>query len=101
MFEVIALEGCPHSQRAVELMKNLGTKHNVIWVPRDSKEKFKTPNRPTFPQISFHVRRSKGPRVIYIGGCDDLENLISTCKNLRTKYDPTIAVPLMMLLNKV
>lgn len=76
MFEVVALEGCPYSQKAVDVLTKLeNTK--VIWVNHTTKHAYKTTERPTFPQISF-VYKSKDGMVKkkFIGGLSELERLI-------------------------
>jgi glutaredoxin len=104
MFEVIALNGCPYSERAVQLLQGISKKNpnfkvNVTWVDGESKNKYKTNGRTTFPQISYAVQTSKGLKKLYIGGCEDIENLIETAAKLKSTYGPQVIVPLLQLMN--
>jgi glutaredoxin len=105
MYEVIALEECPYSIRAVKLLKALSQKnpklkYKVVWVNETNKHQYKTPERPSFPQISFHVKSSKGINKIYIGGCEQFENLCRSAESLRAEYGPQIIVPLLQLMSQ-
>jgi glutaredoxin len=76
MFEVVALEGCPYSQRAVDILTKL--KHTkVIWVNHETKHNYKTAERNTFPQISYTHKTKQGDvKKVFIGGMNELEKLI-------------------------
>jgi hypothetical protein len=80
MFQVIALEGCPYSQRAVEILKSLPNTE-VIWVDHESKHRYKTPDRQTFPQITYKYKQKNGQlKTVFIGGLSELEKLIELKK---------------------
>lgn len=103
MFEVIALKECPFSARAVELLENLShqnpnIKVKITWVDQSTKQKYKTSERSTFPQIFYHVKTSKGLKKLFIGGCDNLEQLITIKESLKQQYGSQIIVPLLQLM---
>lgn len=80
MFKVIALEGCPYSERAVDILKFL-TNTEVIWIDHESKNKYKTPDRQTFPQITYTYKKKNGKNeTVFIGGLSELEKLIELKK---------------------
>jgi len=98
MFEIVALEGCPYSQRAVDTLNSLrDTK--VIWVNESSKQKYKTLQRNTFPQISFIVKTNQGQlKKVFIGGMSELENLIDLKNQLKEAFGPQVIAPLLHLM---
>ena len=98
MFEVVALEGCPYSKNAVQVLEPLGS--NVIWVNDTTKQKYKTAGRETFPQIFYHVKTPKGQKRIYVGGWNDLENLIAIKNELKKQYGEQIIAPFLHLFLK-
>ena len=75
MFHVIALKGCPYSERAVESLKNYPypLKYKVVWV--DGNTKANCPG--TFPQITY---QSPTRKITTIGGCDNLIPLLEKYK---------------------
>lgn len=98
MFEVVALEGCPYSKNAVQVLGPLES--NIIWVNDTTKQKYKTAEHNTFPQISYYVKTSKGLKKMYIGGWNDLEHLIAMKDELKQQYGKQIIVPLLHLMLK-
>ena len=105
MFEIIALEHCPHSAKAVETLNKLANqngnfKFKVTWVNSETKEKYKKNPSDTFPQIIFQVKTSDGKlKTIVVGGNDDLDHLIQVTKSLKSEYSPEIIVPILQLMN--
>ena len=104
MFQIIALEHCPFSEKAVKTFDNLAKQNTnikvqTIWVNSITKSKYKTSERSTFPQIYYHVQSSNGLKTIYIGGNDNIEDLLQILKTLRDNYGPEIIVPLLQLMN--
>ena len=86
MFYIIALQGCPYSENCVNKLNQLNIKNHVTWVNQLTKQKYKTSKFNTFPQISFKVINYQNKnRDVFIGGLDDLENLLSKSKEMR-KY---------------
>jgi glutaredoxin len=79
--KVIVLEHCPYSIAAVELLNNYNIKFQKILVKQNNKEKFKTNEISTFPQIYMINKNEK----LLLGGYSDLEeiiNIINKSKNL-------------------
>ena len=104
MFEIIALENCPYSKKAVELLNNLQRKNPNIkikttWVDDSTKHKHKTAQNNTFPQIRYKVQTKNGMRQIVIGGCDRLEELLALTKQIKGSFGPQIIVPIMQLIS--
>lgn len=104
MFEVIALKECPYSAQSVETLEQLAAKNpnirvKVTWVDSSNKQKYKTPERSTFPQIFYHVKTSKGVKRITIGGNDELDQLIQLKDTLKRQYGSKIIVPLLQLMS--
>ena len=79
--KVIVLENCPYSIAAVELLNNYNIKFQKKLVKQNNKEKFKTNEISTFPQIYMINKNEK----LLLGGYSDLEeiiNIINQTKNL-------------------
>ena len=79
--KVIVLEHCPYSIAAVELLNNYNIKFQKKLVKQNNKEKFKTNEISTFPQIYMINKNEK----LLLGGYSDLEeiiNIINKSKNL-------------------
>ena len=76
MFYIIGLEGCPYSEKAVELVtsKLRPGQYRIKWINYDQKEHIKQKlNRDTFPIITW---KNKNGLHTMIGGSDDLQNLL-------------------------
>jgi glutaredoxin len=79
--KVIVLENCPYSIAAVELLTNYNIPFEKILVKQNNKEKFKTSEIATFPQIYMINDKEQ----ILLGGYSDLEeiiDIINSSKNL-------------------
>jgi len=104
MFEIVALDGCPHSASAIETLQalhdaNPNLKINIIRVNSNTKNQYKTTDRPTFPQISFQYKSSNGKiHSIYLGGREQFENLVQTAYKLKSDFGPQIIAPLLQLI---
>lgn len=75
MFEIVALENCPHSIRAVRFFEqHQEWPHVVKWVNAQTKVKYqkKTSAMNTFPQISVVEGRKK----ILLGGTEVLYDIV-------------------------
>lgn len=76
---IYALEKCPYSEKALELLKEHDIFHKHINVTNKTKDKFKKLNNMnTFPQI-FIIKQGGGkkiPKKIKIGDSESLMNLI-------------------------
>jgi len=64
--KIISLEGCPYSQAAEDLVKSNNIKSEIIRITQNEKEKFKTKEINTFPQIYLKKKYSSGE--VLIGG---------------------------------
>ena len=75
--KVIVLENCPYSIAAVELLNNYNIKFQKILVKQNNKEKFKTNEISTFPQI-YMINNNEQ---LLLGGYSDLEEIINIIKS--------------------
>ena len=71
--KVIVLENCPYSIAAVELLNNYKIQFDKIVVNREEKEKYKTDEISTFPQIYILNKSEK----LLLGGYSDIEEIIN------------------------
>jgi glutaredoxin len=79
----VLLEGCPYSNKAIDLLKKNNINHQVKIVTYENKEKFKMENYSTYPQI--FLKKEASTDSLFLGGYSDLENFINTFKD--NKYD--------------
>ena len=78
--KVILLENCSYSIKAYDLLKKYKLiKNSIIWVNQSNKEKFKTDNIQTFPQI--YLKQKKSNIKLLLGGYDELLDIINTFYN--------------------
>jgi glutaredoxin len=103
--KVIVLENCPYSIAAVELLTNYNIPFEKILVKQNNKEKFKTPDISTFPQIYMYSKEDQ----LLLGGYSDLEeimDIINSSKNLdkikkkigkNKKYGPKIILRIIKI----
>ena len=94
-FKSILLEGCPYSISASELLKSFNIKNKEIWITQENKDKYKTYNISTFPQIYLTKKNKIGN--LLIGGYSDLKYLFDlvykkkynheTVNIIRNKYN--------------
>jgi glutaredoxin len=75
--KVIVLENCPYSIAAVKLLNNYNIKFQKILVKQNNKEKFKTNEISTFPQI-YMINNNEQ---LLLGGYSDLEEIINIIKS--------------------
>lgn len=100
MFHVLALQGCPYSQQAVDTLTRL-TKGNpdlrleIQWVKAEEKSRYQTRDRPTFPQITYRYKDN----VYYVGGNDRLQELLQLGSALKARYGKPVLLPLLHLMN--
>ena len=66
--QLISLKDCPYSEAAQSLLKDNNINHKLVLVNRNEKDKFKTDNISTFPQIYLKKENSNGS--VLIGGYD-------------------------------
>jgi len=83
MIVLYVLRTCPYCNTALQLLKENQIKHKEIYVENnEEKELYKKQNgMNTFPQIFMQVDRDN---YMKIGGCDDLIEIVSVCKSVRS-----------------
>jgi len=69
---IIILEKCPYSISAINLLNSLNIKYNHLKVNQKNKEKFKTKEIDTFPQIYL----VKDEKKLLLGGYSNLKEFI-------------------------
>ena len=107
----ILLEGCSYSNAAFEIMKEHKLSDNITWVNQSNKEKFKTEEIKTFPQIYLNKINSNGN--LLLGGYQELSDTINTFYNhtisneiidnwiKQTKWSKKATLRLIQLLNSI
>lgn len=91
-FKLVSLENCPYSIACIELFTNNMIKHELVNVKYDEKDKFKSDEIQTFPQIYLKKKYSKGS--VLIGGYTDIKKYYDMI-NLENNYND-----IKILLNK-
>ena len=81
--KAILLQNCGYSNLAKKILLDNNIKSNIIEINYEDKEKYKTNQINTYPQIYLIKKNSNGN--LLLGGCTDLQNVINTFKN--KKYD--------------
>lgn len=79
--QLISLKDCPYSEAAQSLLKDNNINHELVLVNRNEKDKFKTDNISTFPQIYLKKENSNGS--VLIGGYDLLKEYYDSAKNTK------------------
>lgn len=82
--KIFVLNGCPYSIAARDLLKNVKNTE-IIYIDQHEKDKYKTKEISTFPQIYLNKKDSKGS--LLLGGYTDLKyvyDLIKESKNIKT-----------------
>lgn len=79
--QLISLKDCPYSEAAESLLKDNSINHKLVLVNRNEKDKFKTDNISTFPQIYLKKENSNGS--VLIGGYDSLKEYYDSAKNTK------------------
>ena len=79
---VVILENCPYSIDVINLLNILEIKYKYLIVKINEKEKYKTEEINTFPQI--YLKKNTNDSLL-LGGFNDLEYFIKKFKN--QKYD--------------
>jgi len=76
---IICLENCYYSDRAKQLLKKKNIKHKIVSINYKEKNKYKTKEISTFPQIYLKKEFSHGS--LLLGGLDDLTQALNILKN--------------------
>jgi len=72
----VLLEGCAYSINAESLLRQYNIKYRSTVLDNTNKDKFKSTQLSTFPQIFLKKHNSNGSQ--YIGGYDELDELFRT-----------------------
>lgn len=75
---LIYLEGCPYCKKIEEFLKNKGIKYKKILVTHENKEKYKTKEISTFPQLYYKDKHSK----ILLGGSESFIDLVNNISKI-------------------
>jgi glutaredoxin len=78
---IITLENCPYSIAALDLLNSLNIKYKHLIVNQTNKEKYKTEEINTFPQIYLLKNGTK----LLLGGYSDLDEFINLF--IKQKYN--------------
>ncbi len=70
--KLISLKDCPYSEAASSLLKDNKIKSEIIVINRSEKDKFKTDEIKTFPQVYLKKQKSSGS--VLIGGYDEIKS---------------------------
>ena len=68
---IVVLEHCPYSINAVQLLDKHKIKYKKLTINSDDKEKYKTSEIQTFPQI--YLKKTPSNDSLLLGGFDDLK----------------------------
>lgn len=91
---VVSLEDCPFSIAAIDLLNSFKIKYKHLKVSRQDKDKYKTTEIQSFPQI--YLKKTPSNDSLLLGGYTDLKNFIDlfinkkytdeTIKQFQNKY---------------
>lgn len=70
--KLISLKGCPYSEAAESLLSNNKIKSEIVSVNYHEKDKFKTNEAQTFPQLYLKKKYSSGS--LFLGGYDTFKS---------------------------
>ena len=79
--KALVLEGCPYCKQLKELLSKYNIKTEYVTIPWNIKDKYKTKEISTFPQV-YLIDKHKDT---LIGGYSELKNIIDTIKE--NNYD--------------
>jgi glutaredoxin len=80
--EAYVIEGCPYCSATINILEKQKIKFNKIIVPYHKKDEYKDKHQYyTFPHVFIHINKKK----IFIGGYEDLTNLIKLCDFFKEK----------------
>ena len=79
--KIIVLENCNYSKKALKLLDKYKIKYNAVYVNYENKDKFKTDNIDTFPQIYLTKENSNGN--LLLGGYDNIKSFIKNFKHTK------------------
>jgi len=76
---IVVLENCPYSISAIELLNSFKIKYKILNVKRTDKEKYKTNEIDTYPQI--YLKKTPSNDSLLLGGYSNLKEFIDTFIN--------------------
>lgn len=76
---VVTLENCPYSIAALELLNNFKIKYKNLQVSSNEKDKYKTDEIKTFPQI--YLKKNISNDTLLLGGYSNLKEFVDTFIN--------------------
>jgi len=76
---IVVLENCPYSIATVELLNSFKIKYKILNVERNDKEKYKTNEIDTYPQI--YLKKTPSYDSLLLGGYSNLKEFIDTFIN--------------------
>jgi glutaredoxin-related protein len=76
---LVVLEHCPYSNISLEIVKKNNINFKSLKIIQSEKEKYKTKEISTFPQI--YLKKYGRNDSLLLGGCSDLEYFLNTFKN--------------------
>jgi glutaredoxin len=80
---VVTLEDCPWSNAAIDLLNSFKIKYKHLKVNKNEKEKYKTVEINTFPQI--YLKKNVNNDTLLLGGYSNLKEFVDTFIN--QKFD--------------
>jgi glutaredoxin len=76
---IVVLENCPYSEAAVELLKKNKTNFKSLKISLSDKDKYKTDEIKTFPQV--YLKKTRNNDTLLLGGYTDLQKFFEAFIN--------------------
>ena len=80
---IVTLKDCPFSNASIDLLNSLKIKYKNLIITQNDKDKYKTTEIQTFPQIYLKKKSTKD--TLLLGGYSELKEFTDTFLN--TKYN--------------
>lgn len=81
----VLLENCPYSMAAKEILTNKNIPHELIIVNQSNKNKYKTDDIQTFPQL--YLKKNNYNGTLLIGGYSDIKNIMTKFESIPYNQD--------------
>ena len=88
--QLISLKDCPYSEAANSLVNNNKINSKITIVNRNEKEKFKTKEIDTFPQVYLKKENSNGS--VLLGGYSELKSYYDLVQSSKNKKDSLVNI---------
>jgi glutaredoxin len=85
---VVVLENCPYSEGAVELLKKNKTNFKSLKISLSDKDKYKTDEIKTFPQV--YLKKTRNNDTLLLGGYTDLKKFFDDFINKKYNQNKVI-----------